>query len=197
MAVGWVTRLPVMPQNETIPVFPPRPGRPRFFRLVVRWLTLGTLATALTGIAADKVNLSGAYEDYGVALGEPVGTNPAATSLHALLGLDFAAIQAGVSAEDMVKTSITQTDEGISVETQDSDGKVTWQARWRQGVGCALEADRVVLMLHSPVLGRDQYVLTLRPAQTGGALLVEVQSIRRTLFGPAIRPAQTYLFARY
>lgn len=162
-----------------------------------RWVLVLALTAAFTVHAAEKVNLSGSYEDYGAEITPPAGQTPAAISLRALFCLDFAAIQAGVSAAEMVKTSITQTDEWFSAETQDSDGKVIWHGRWHEGVGCAFESDRVVLVLHSPALSQDQYILTFRPAGTDGALLVEVQCIRRTLFGPAIRPVQTYVFARY
>lgn len=187
-----------MTSHETILTFTPRVPQLRWlgrYRSLV--FGLGALLVAFTGINARAVDVSGSYEDYGVVISESKDPAYPAMSLRALLCLDFDAMPTRAPTSDVGHINITQTKQWLQVEMVDEDGKSVWNERWQKDEGCYFKDVGVVLALHTPRKGSDQYVLTLRPAEGQPALLVDVQVVSKAVLGPLVRPTVTYLFARY
>jgi len=163
------------------------------FRLSRPWLLVATL---LVASAAHAENLDGTYENTGSlvssATAQPAGT----ISFQGLLDLNFDYALTRALHATTNRVVITQTATHLRVECRDIDDKMTWSGSWEKGTGFTLEEDHVDLVFRAPRLKDDGYLFTLRTVHDRDLLLVDVQRVNATSFGPAAQPIGSFLFGR-
>jgi len=151
---------------------------------------------ALTVCSAHEVNMSGTYENAG-AMVKPDTTDAAGTiSFQGLLSLEF---DYPLTREQHAQTDrvvVSQTDSTFTIECKDRDGTTTWSGQWRRDKGYGVEAEQVNLLLRSKRYGDDGFLFSLSLAGERQLLLVEVQRINATTFGPVAKPVGMFLFNR-
>ena len=148
---------------------------------------------------AEAENLSGVYLDAGsaaVAPGEPEQAAAAPVSLQALLTLEFDSELAGPQYSPASRVEITQTDTYFRIFCKNSDGSETWTGQWKMGEGYGTEAGKVKLVFRSKRHEPDDFLFLLGSTGKDRMLVVEVQRITPTSFGPVAKLQGLFVFER-
>jgi hypothetical protein len=163
--------------------------------MIIRRLIAGFLA-AIALCSVHAVDVSGTYENAG-AMVKPESADAAGViSLHGLLGLEFDYPLARALYAETDRVVVSQTASTFTIECQDRDGATTWSGQWKSGVGYGVEAGQVNLLFRSQRFGDDAFLFSLGLAGERQLLLVEVQRINATTFGPVAKPLGMFLFNR-
>jgi hypothetical protein len=143
-------------------------------------------------------NLSGAYLDAGSAAAAPSEPEQATVpvSLQALLTLEFDRDLAGPQFSPASRIEITQTDTFFRIICKDPFGAETWTGQWKMGQGYGTEDGRVHLIFRSKRHEPDDFLFVLNSTGPDKLLVVEVQRITPTSFGPAAKLQGMYVFER-
>lgn len=156
-----------------------------------RWFAAGLLFAALFWSEARAVVVSGIYAD----TGSTVATDDA-VSLQSLLRLEFDPVLASPVLSPAGRAEITQTDAIFRIECLDPAGARTWSGQWKIGEGYGIEPGQVRLVFRSKRFDPDGFFFSLSPVSEGRLLVVEVQRIVTTWFGPVPKPVGVYIFER-
>jgi hypothetical protein len=149
------------------------------------------LFAALCWNEAHAVDVSGIYADTG-----STAAPEAAVSLQSLLRLEFDPVLASPRHSPASLVKLTQTDFIFRIECLDPDGARTWSGQWKIGEGYGPEPGQVKLVFRSKRHDPDGFFFLLRPAGDNRVLVVEVQRIVTTWFGPVTKPVGLYVFER-
>lgn len=153
---------------------------------------LATVALA----EARAVDVSGVYENFGSMVAAGAEAADGAISLQGLCNLDFDYGAHRALHADTDRVVITQTDLIFRIECKTSDGNVVWSGQWSQGIGYRADDRQVELVFHSRRLAQDYFGFTLRTVGDQNLLLIEVQRVNSTYFGPVAKPIGSFLFSR-
>jgi hypothetical protein len=151
---------------------------------------------ALLALICSRADVSGTYENVGTVVSTALASAENGVPLRGLVGLEFdlPLARALFSATDHV--TITQAADTFAIECRDADGGLTWNGRWDRGYSYGVEAGQVKLLLRAKRYGQDGFLFLLSPVSDQKLLLVEVQRIQTTYFGPVMKPIGTFLFER-
>jgi hypothetical protein len=151
---------------------------------------------ALTICSAQAVDVSGTYENAGAMVKPDSADAAGIISFHGLLGLEFDYPLARALYAETDRVVVSQTASTFTIECQDLDGNTTWSGQWNRDKGYGEEAGQVNLLLRSKRFGDDGFLFSLSLAGERQLLLVEVQRINATTFGPVAKPVGMFLFNR-
>lgn len=140
---------------------------------------------------ARAVDVSGNYADSGSTT-----ATGAAVSLQSLLRLEFDPVLAGPMHSPASRVEITQTGSIFRIECLDADGARTWSGQWKKGEGYNTEPEQVKLVFRSKRYDPDGFLFSLDTLSEDQLLIVNVQRIVTTWFGPVIKPVGVYVFER-
>jgi plasmid stabilization system protein ParE len=149
------------------------------------------LFVALLWSEASAVDVSGIYADTG-----NTAATEAAVSLQSLLRLEFDPVLANPVHSPASRVAITQTDFMFRIECLDPDGARTWSGQWKTGEGYGTEAGQVKLVFRSKRYDPDGFFFLLSLVGENRVLVVEVQRIVSSWFGPVTKPVGVYVFER-
>lgn len=139
------------------------------------------------------VNVSGVYEDQGVAIMEGGRKFDGVPSFHALVALEFDVGRALLLHARTERIHLAQTPDIVEITAYGADGKAERLGRWRRGVGYMSGAERVQLSARSK---DETYVFALESAKEGALLRLTVRRERKTVFGPGYDDVGAFVFAR-
>jgi len=157
-------------------------------------LLLGLLV--VFAVSARAAALSGAYENGGSMVGPDSPEATGTISFQGLLQLQFDYKLTRAQHAQVERVVVKQGDTFFDIVCKDRDGAVTWSGRWEFNKDCSLEHDRTKLLLRSRRYPDDGFAFLLNTTADGQILLVEVQRINTTWFGPVTKPVGTFLFNR-
>lgn len=160
-----------------------------------RLLPLGCLMIALTATAR-AVDVSGIYENAGNRVGASAPAEAGPISFQGLLGLEFDYALTRALHSQVDRVVVRQADNTFTIECKDRDGATTWSGQWKINEGYGFENDCVKLLLRSRRYPNDGFFFALSPAADGQLLLLEVQRVNSTWFGPVPKQVGTFLFHR-
>lgn len=161
-----------------------------------RWLVAAVIFAAFVWNEARAENVSGIYQDAGnTAPGDPQQA-AIAVSLQALLTLEFDPTLASPSYSPATRVEVTQTDTFFRIICRNSFGTETWSGQWKAGEGYGVEPGQVKLVFRSKRHAPDAFFFLLRPAGEDKLLVVEVQRVTPTSFGPSAKLQGLYVFER-
>lgn len=162
---------------------------------VSRLLPSALLLLAALRLSAAPVSVAGVYENEGLVIAtESAYRGP--VSLRALLGLEFDHALGVLQHAAVSQVKIDQRDDSLLVRLLDDRGTVDWHGRWRDNGGFEADAECVKFLLRAPQSHEDVFLFTLTPVHSGAGLLVRVQFVHATTFGPGGTPVGEFLFLR-
>ena len=164
-----------------------------FFRIVRPALAAASLLATVITSAAD---LSGTYENAGILVSSATAQPEGTISFQGLLSLEFDYALARALHAETNRVTIRQTETHFTIECRNLDDQVTWSRRWQKGAGYGVEGDRAELVFRAPQLKDDAYVFSLQRVPQRDLLLVTVERLNATSFGPSAQPVGTFLFGR-
>lgn len=164
-----------------------------FFRLIRLLLVLAGLCAAL---AVRAVEIDGTYENTGSLASSATPQADGTISFQGLLELNFDYALTRAEHSETERVTLTQTATHLRLECRNREGRLTWTGSWEKGVGYTVEEDHVALTFRARRFKDDGFVFTLRPVPGRDLLLVDVQRINATSFGPAAQPIGSFLFGR-
>jgi hypothetical protein len=167
---------------------------PRFL-LAVLTLASACLLTALAQAASPLPSITGTYDSEGSVVESESGYT-GAVSLSGLLGLQLDLAAGSIEHGSVARVEIEQRDRTFTVRTKDDDNKQVWTGTWERNGGYEATKDGVKILLRHARFGEDFFMFTLTTINEGAALLVEVQRIQATKFGPVGKPFGKFLFLR-
>ncbi len=165
-------------------------------RLRRRWLVVAVVFAAFVWNEARAVNVSGIYTDAGNTAPSDSQRAAVPVSLQALLGLEFDSDLASPAYSPASRVEITQTDTFFRIICRDPFGAETWSGQWKVGQGYGIEEGRVKLVFRSKRHEPDAFLFLLGPAGEGALLVVEVQRVTPTSFGPGATLQGLFVFER-
>lgn len=154
------------------------------------------LSFLLAAAAAHAVEIDGTYENTGSLVSSATAQAEGTISFQGLLDLDFDYALTRALHATTNRVVITQAPGRLRIECRDIDDKMTWSGSWEMGAGYTLGEDHVELVFRARRFKEDGFVFTLRPVHNGDLLLVDVQRVNATSFGPAAQPVGSFLFGR-
>jgi len=101
-----------------------------------------------------------------------------------------------VEHASVARVEIVQRDRSLTLRTKDTDKKQVWTGTWERNGGYEPTPDGVKILLRHARFGDDFFMFTLTTINDGTALLVDVQRIQATKFGPVGKPFGKFLFLR-
>ena len=160
-----------------------------------RLLLSALLLLAALRLSAAPVSVAGVYENEGLVIAaEPPYRGP--VTLRALLGLEFDHALGVLQHAAVSQVEISQRTDSLLVRLLDERGAVDWHGRWRDNGGFEANAECVKFLLRAPQDREDVFLFTLTPVHSGAGLLVRVQFVHATTFGPGGTPVGEFLFLR-
>lgn len=162
------------------------------------WQTLliAALSLAASLPAARAIDVSGVYENSGsVASGDSPQTT-GTVSLQGLLGLEFDFALANTRHAQTSRVEVTQTGTLFRIVCREAGDAVAWSGQWKTGEGYAAENGQVRLVFRSKRHEPDGFFFLLSTAREGQLLVVEVQRVTPTWFGPVVKPMGLFVFHR-
>lgn len=169
----------------------PRPTvRPSFARL------LSALCLVFVPLqAASFTSLTGTYESEGSVV-ETNSDYTGPVSLAALFGLEFDLAAGSLQYAKIARVEIEQRDRSFTVRTKREGGATQWTGVWERNGGYEPTRDGVKILLRHARFRDDFFMFTLSAIKEGEVLLVEVQRVQATRFGPIGKPVGKFLFLR-
>jgi hypothetical protein len=166
-------------------------------RFILRLLILvGACLTPVWMSAASPLpSITGDYDSEGSVVESESGYT-GVVSLSGLLGLELDLAAGSIAHGAVARVEIEQRDRTFTVRTRDNDNKQVWTGTWERNGGYEPTKDGVKILLRHARFGEDFFMFTLTTINEGGALLVEVQRIQATKFGPVGKPFGKFLFLR-
>lgn len=160
-----------------------------------RLLLSALLLLAALRLPAAPVSVAGVYENEGsVIAAESSYRGP--VTLRALLGLEFDHALGVLQHAAVSQVEISQRTDSLLVRLLDERGAVDWHGRWRDNGGFEANAECVKFLLRAPQDREDVFLFTLTPVHSGAGLLVRVQFVHATTFGPSGTELGLFYFAR-
>ena len=158
---------------------------------VLKAILIG-FVVVVVGKAAD---LSGLYVDTGTRIASSgSGSSPEEPSLYALLKFEFESEMVRVLREQTATVKIAHGRHLIEIAVFDAEGTETWSALLAEGERFSEQKERLVVRSPAGRFGDDKIVLIMERVAEHGFLQVSVQRIVPTMFGPAARKLDTFLF---
>jgi hypothetical protein len=173
------------------------------FSLSAPWTSSGRhlvllLAVTLTApglLRAAPVSIAGSYENEGTVIASASAYRGPVT-LRGLLGLEFDHALGVLRHAHISRVEINQRDDSLRIDLFDDWDQNDWHGRWRNNGGFEANADGVKFLLRS-VQHREELILfTVTPVNAGAALLVRVQFVHASMFGPSGTEIGVFYFAR-
>lgn len=158
-------------------------------------VALAALCLALAPLRAEVVSLTGTYDSDGSVV-EAEGGYTGPVSFRALLGLELDFAAGSIQYAAIPGVEIEQRDRSFTIRTKDERGATEWSATWERNGGFEPTKDGVKLLLRAKRFGDDFFMFTLSAVKEGEVLLVEVQRVQATKFGPVGKPVGKFLFLR-
>lgn len=153
------------------------------------------LLLAALRLSAAPVSVAGVYENEGLVIAAaPPYRGP--VTLRALLGLEFDHALGVLQHAAVSQVEISQRADSLLVRLRDERGAVDWHGRWRDNGGFEADTESVKFLLRAPEDREDVFLFTLTPANAGAALLVRVQYVHASTFGPSGTELGLFYFAR-
>lgn len=165
-----------------------RSGR-RFFLLVACALL------AASSLRAAPVSIAGIYENEGTVI-ESASAYRGPVTLRALLGLEFDHALGTLRHAHISRVEINQRDDSLRIDLLDDWDQNDWHGLWRNNGGFEANAECVKFLLRSPQHREDLILFTVTPVNAGAALLVRVQAVHASTFGPSGTELGLFYFAR-
>ncbi|MBI2496739.1 MAG: hypothetical protein HYV75_02015 [Opitutae bacterium] len=94
------------------------------------------------------------------------------------------------------RVEVTQSDTFFRIICKDASGSETWTGQWKAGEGYGTEAGKVKLVFRSKRHAPDAFFFLLGTTGEDKMLVVEVQRVTPTSFGPSARLQGLYVFER-
>jgi hypothetical protein len=165
-------------------------------RFITGLLTLAVLCLASAPLRASDVSVTGTYESEG-SIVETVTDYTGPVSLRALLGLELDLALGFNLHREIPRVEIEQRDRTFTIRTKNAKGDTEWSAVWERNGGFEpTKEGGVKMLLRAPRFGDDFFMFTLSTMKNGTVLLVEVQRVQSTNFGPKGKPVGKFLFLR-
>lgn len=176
----------MLPANRNLPM-----KTPSLSGLVA----LAALCLAFAPLRAEVVSLTGTYDCDGSVVEAADGYN-GPVSFRALLGLELDFAAGSIQYAAIPHVEIEQRDRSFTIRTKDERGATEWSAMWERNGGFEPTKDGVKLLLRAKRFGDDFFMFTLSAVKEGEVLLVEIQRVQATKFGPVGKPVGKFLFLR-
>jgi hypothetical protein len=178
---------------QSLPFFPPAVHRSSA-RLLFLLLLANVLAFAPLR-AASVPSVTGTYENEG-SIVETDSDYKGTVSLSGLLGLEFDLAQGLLRHAEVARVEIEQRDQSFVIRTKNARGEKAWTGRWERNGGYEPTKDGVKILIRPRSGGDDFFMFTLSPIKDGEVLLVEIQRVQASKFGPTGKPVGKFLFLR-
>lgn len=172
------------------------PATPRrFSRFALFILSVAASCFIWAPARASMPSLTGTYESEG-SIVESEGDYSGPVSLRALFGLDLDLAAGSIQHAEITRVEIEQRDRTFTVRTRHSNGSVEWSGTWERNGGYEPTKEGVKILLRHARFGDDFFMFTLSSMKDGEVLLVNVQRIQASKFGPIGKPVGQFLFLR-
>ena len=155
------------------------------------------VALTVAGISSTFAwDISGTFEDKGVAVSSESMDSPTVVSLQALLNLEFNA-QLGVATyANATEVQIDPGRSNLDLKILGAEGTLLGDVSWSIENYQATEGGGVMVRIRSPRSADDSYVLLLETINEGQLLQAKVMQVEATTFGPKYQELGTYFFPR-
>lgn len=159
------------------------------------FLSLAGMLFATRSLCADSVSIAGIYENEGAVI-ESASPYRGPVSLRALLELEFDHALGVLQHAHINRVEINQRDDSLRLDLFDDSDLNHWHGRWRNNGGFEANAESVKFLLRAPQQRDDLFLFTVTPVNAGAALLVRVQFVHASTFGPSGTEVGLFYFAR-
>ncbi len=159
---------------------------------------LSLVAFALLAVSllpAAPISIAGSYEAEGTVI-EADSPYRGPVSWRALLGLEFDHALGVLQHAHVTRVEIIQRDDSLRIDLFDDLDLNHWHGRWRNNGGFEASAESVKFLLRAPQQRDDLFLFTVTPVNAGAALLVRVQAVHASTFGPSGTELGLFYFAR-
>ncbi len=165
------------------------------FRVLLGLIAPAVACVAALSLPAAVPSLTGDYDSEGSVVESESGYS-GTVSLSALLSLQLDLAAGSIEHGSVARVEIEQRDRTFTVRTKDTDNKQVWTGTWERNGGYEPTEQGVKILLRHARFGDDFFMFILSPINDGAALLVDVQRIQASRFGPTGKPFGKFLFLR-
>jgi len=160
-----------------------------------RWFLAAIALAFITITDLRAADLSGTYENFGSMVNPATDAEAGTISLQGLFSQEFDYKLTRAQHAYVDQVVVKQTSDQITIECRDTDGKLTWGGHWKRDAGYNAKDGQVDLIVRSKRNKDDSYLFSFSTVSDQHLLVVTVNLMQATVFGPVAKPLGTFLFS--